>query len=101
MKKTAKSIVAIIGVIMLLVGCFGAWLVRSSGNTVQIIEVNIPDQSGTYIHATVFKPKTATAENPAPVVVTCNGYADTGEKQDFAAIELSRRGVVEIGRAHV
>ena len=94
MKKTAKSIVAIIGVIMLLVGCFGAWLVRSSGNTVQIIEVNIPDQSGTYIHATVFKPKTATAENPAPVVVTCNGYADTGEKQDFAAIELSRRGVV-------
>lgn len=94
MKKTAKSIVAIIGVIMLLVGCFGAWLVRSSGNTVQIFEVNIPDQSGTYIHATVFKPKTATAENPAPVVVTCNGYADTGEKQDFAAIELSRRGVV-------
>ena len=85
---------AIIGVIMLLVGCFGAWLVRSSGNTVQIFEVNIPDQSGTYIHATVFKPKTATAENPAPVVVTCNGYADTGEKQDFAAIELSRRGVV-------
>lgn len=79
---------------MLLVGCFGAWLVRSSGNTVQIFEVNIPDQSGTYIHATVFKPKTATAENPAPVVVTCNGYADTGEKQDFAAIELSRRGVV-------
>ena len=94
MKKTAKSIVAIIGVILLLVGCFGAWLVRSSGNTVQIFEVNIPDQSGTYIHATVFKPKTATAENPAPVVVTCNGYADTGEKQDFAAIELSRRGVV-------
>lgn len=94
MKKTAKSIVAIIGVIMLLVGCFGTWLVRSSGNTVQIFEVNIPDQSGTYIHATVFKPKTATAENPAPVVVTCNGYADTGEKQDFAAIELSRRGVV-------
>jgi len=79
---------------MLLVGCFGAWLVRSSGNTVQIFEVNIPDQSGTYIHVTVFKPKTATAENPAPVVVTCNGYADTGEKQDFAAIELSRRGVV-------
>lgn len=68
MKKTAESIVAIIGVIMLLVGCFGAWLVRSSGNTVQIFEVNIPDQSGTYIHATVFKPKTATAENPAPVV---------------------------------
>ena len=60
----------------------------------QIFEVNIPDQSGTYIHATVFKSKTATAENPAPVVVTCNGYADTGEKQDFAAIELSRRGVV-------
>lgn len=26
--------------------------------------------------------------------MTCNGYADTGEKQDFAAIELSRRGVV-------
>lgn len=33
-------------------------------------------------------------ETGAPVVVTCNGYADTGEKQDFAAIELSRRGVV-------
>ncbi len=94
MKKRVKSVVALVAVIMLLVGSVGASLVRSSGGSVDLSEVWIPDDSGSSIHVTVFKPETATAENPAPVVVTCHGYADTGEKQDFAAIELSRRGVV-------
>lgn len=93
-KKRAKSIVALVAVVLLLVGSIGASLVRSSGGSVDLSEIWIPDDSGSSIHVTVFKPKTATAENPAPVVVTCHGYADTGEKQDFAAIELSRRGVV-------
>ena len=85
-----------VAIAFLLIGSIGASLVRTSGNTVQLIDTYIPDVEGTFIHATIFKPKTATAENPAPVVVTCHGYSDSGEKQDFAAIELSRRGVVVV-----
>lgn len=95
MKKSIK-IWLCIALVFLLVGSIGASLVRTSGNSVQLIETYIPDVDGTFIHATIFRPKTATAENPAPVVVTCHGYSDTSEKQDFAAIELSRRGVVVV-----
>ena len=85
-----------VAIAFLLIGSIGASLVRTSGNTVQLIDTYIPDVEGTFIHATIFKPKTATAENPAPVVVTCHGYSDSGEEQDFAAIELSRRGAVVV-----
>ncbi|MDY4486467.1 MAG: alpha/beta hydrolase [Candidatus Limivicinus sp.] len=94
--KKSFKIWLCIALAFLLVGSIGASLVRTSGNTVQLIETYIPDVEGTFIHATIFRPKTATAENPAPVVVTCHGYSDSGEKQDFAAIELSRRGVVVV-----
>ena len=95
MKKKIKVWLCV-AIAFLLIGSIGASLVRTSGNTVQLIDTYIPDVEGTFIHATIFKPKTATAENPAPVVVTCHGYSDSGEKQDFAAIELSRRGVVVV-----
>lgn len=93
--KSAK-IVLCIALCLLFFGSLGSGMIRTSGGRVQLIEMNIPDNSGTFIHATVFRPKTATAENPAPVVVSCHGYSDSGEKQDFAAIELSRRGVVVV-----
>lgn len=94
--KVTTKIWLCIALGLLLLGSFGSGMIRTSGGSVQLIEMNIPDNSGTFIHATIFRPKTATAENPAPVVVSCHGYADSGEKQDFAAIELSRRGVVVV-----
>ncbi len=94
--KNTTKIWLCIALCLLVLGSFGSSMVRTSGGKVQLIEMNIPDNSGTFIHATIFKPKTATAENPAPVVVSCHGYSDSGEKQDFAAIELSRRGVVVV-----
>ena len=44
----------------------------------------------------VFKPKTATPENPAPLIVTSHGYLNNREMQDINAVEWARRGFVVI-----
>ena len=44
----------------------------------------------------MFKPRTATAENPAPLVVVVPGFQRSKETLSNLSIELSRRGIVVI-----
>ena len=83
-------------VALILIGSIGAWLIASSGGDVKIIRITIPTNDGQWLTANLYKPKSATAEHPAPAVITCHGFTDSKEKQDLAAIELSRRGIVVI-----
>lgn len=50
--------------------------------------------AGKVVSGLLFKPKTATAENPAPAVVFTHGYLNNREMQLQNAIELARRGFV-------
>lgn len=62
------------------------------GNVVETpVEATI---KGKVVSGILFKPKTATAENPAPAVVFTHGYLNNREMQLQNAIELARRGFV-------
>ena len=52
------------------------------------------DVEGKVVSGILFKPDTATAENPAPAVVFTHGYLNNREMQLQNAIELARRGFV-------
>jgi len=63
---------------------------------VQLTELRIPTQNGQWIAADLFRPRSATADTPAPVVVVVPGFQRSKEALSNIAIELARRGVVAI-----
>lgn len=69
-------------------------LVQSSGGRVQVVDVKFPTQNGQWVSADLFKPRSATAESPAPLVVVVPGFQRSKEALSAISIELSRRGMV-------
>lgn len=69
-------------------------LVQSSGGRVQVMDVKLPTQNGQWVVADLFKPSSATAETPAPLVVVVPGFQRSKEALVAISIELSRRGIV-------
>jgi hypothetical protein len=80
--------------------CFGsmifAALLQSTGGKVEVQTLRIGVGDGKVIEVLLFKPRTATAEKPAPLVITMHGSYNNKEMQDANTIELARRGVVVI-----
>ncbi len=56
--------------------------------------INVPAENGQWVVADLFKPRSATAENPAPFIVVIPGFQRSKESLSNIAIELSRRGFV-------
>lgn len=96
MQKTSKKtkILAIIAVFMMLVSMIGASLVQSSGGRVEVTEVSFDTAFGAKMSALIYRPKTATEEDPAPGIVCVHGMYNNKEMQDSNLVELSRRGYV-------
>lgn len=81
----------------LVVGAsFLASRIQSSGGAVQVVGIKIPTQNGQWIVADLFRPKSATAERPAPLVVVVPGFQRAKETQANISLELARRGIVVI-----
>ena len=70
--------------------------VQTSGGQVQVRDIKIPTQNGQWVVADLFKPRSATSENPAPLVVVVPGFQRSKEALANICIELSRRGFVII-----
>jgi hypothetical protein len=81
---------------LVLVGNIGAALLQSVGGTVDVVGLKIPAENGQWIQADLFKPKSATEDNPAPLVVVCPGFQRTRETQISNSMELARRGIVAL-----
>ncbi len=81
---------------LILLGAAGAYLIKTAGGSVDVVGIKIPTQNGQWITADLFRPKTATAENPAPVIVVCPGFERSKEALDSYSIELARRGMVVV-----
>lgn len=73
-----------------------ASLIQNSWGRVQVTGLTIPAQNGQWIVADLFRPRTATAENPAPLVVVVPGFQRSKESLANISIELARRGIVVI-----
>ncbi len=70
--------------------------IQTSGGRVVINDIKIPTQNGQWVVGDLFKPRSATSENPAPLVVVVPGFQRSKEALANIAIELARRGIVVI-----
>ena len=92
-KKTAKIFLVVSIVLMLLCGIV-VNAVQTNGGKVAMKELTIETDSGYTMSAYLLIPENATAENPAPAVVTSHGYLNNKEMADANYVELARRGFV-------
>ena len=86
----------LIPVLVILLASFIASFVQTSGGSVSIHQIKVPTQNGQWVVADLFKPRSATAGSPAPLVVVIPGFQRSKEALANIAIELSRRGLVVI-----
>ena len=93
-KKTVRQLCCALALI--LIGGIGASLLQTAGNSIDVIGVRIPTENGQWVAADLFKPKSATAKNPVPMVVVCPGFQRTKETQISNSIELARRGIAAL-----
>ena len=83
-------------ILVVLLSSFLASWIQSSGGRVQVQDIKIPTQNGQWVVADLYKPRSATSENPAPMVVVIPGFQRSKEALANVAIEFSRRGIVAI-----
>lgn len=96
MKKRMSSL-SIALIATLLVFALSMTLIIGTSTTwgkVEITDLDLATGDGDRIHALLYKPKTATEENPAPLAIIAHGGSDMLEQASGYAIELSRRGYV-------
>ena len=75
---------------MIFVSSFIASFIQSSGGRVDVQTIKFPTQNGQLLVGDLFKPKTATKENPAPLVIVIPGFQRSKETLSNISIELSR-----------
>ena len=85
-----------IALVVILVCSIAAMILQTDFGRVQVEDIYIPTEGHQYMHALAFIPKNASADNKVPCVVTSHGFLNSGEVQDAASIELSRRGIMVI-----
>jgi poly(3-hydroxybutyrate) depolymerase len=70
--------------------------VQTDFGKVEVSGLNFATTNGQWIVADLFKPKSATASNPVPLVVVCPGFERSKETMGSFSIELARRGLAVI-----
>ena len=89
--------VFLISLAVFLLGLLIASLISTNNGRVEMRRLSVMTDRGVAISLQVFKPKTATIENPAPAVMLIPGGNASVEYMSDAALELARRGIVAIG----
>jgi hypothetical protein len=81
---------------LLILSSFGASTVQTSFGDIEVKSITLPTENGQWLVADLFRPRSATADNPAPLVVVVPGFQRSKEALSNVAIELARRGIVAI-----
>lgn len=92
-KKMAK-IGLCISLALMLIGSLVVSYVQTDGGKVTMRELKLETDGGYAMSCYLFVPKTVSAENPAPAIVTSHGYLNNKEMQDANYVEFARRGYV-------
>lgn len=85
-----------IALILILIGSLAAMALQTDFGKVTVKDINVLTDDQQYMHALAFIPKEASKDNKVPCVITSHGWLNSGEVQDAASIELSRRGIMVI-----
>ena len=93
MKKTAKFWLSF-ALILCLTASLGAAMIQTCGGKITIKYLTWESEYGHELSGILYIPQTASYVNPAPAVVTVEGWYNNKEMQDLYSIELARRGFV-------
>ena len=97
MKKFSVKNLLLIALAVFFVGLIIASSVATNGGKTEHRRLSVMTDRGVAISLEVFKPKTATRENPAPTVMLIPGGNASVEYMNDAGLELARRGIIAIG----
>ena len=92
-KKSAKKWLCI-SIALMLLSAIVVSFIQTDGGKVTMKDLKIETDDGYAMSCYLFVPDSATAETPAPAVVTSHGYLNNKEMQDANFVELARRGYV-------
>ena len=94
-KKTAFIVLAV-AALLLIVGAALHVAINTDFGSVKVDRLTVLDGEGKEVSLLVYKPDTATAETPAPAVITNHGGGNSIEAQGSYNVELARRGYVVV-----
>lgn len=86
----------LISIIVCMISIFGSALIDTNFGSIEVKDIKLLDNRGYAIGCTIYKPKSATADNPAPCVISLHGSYNGRESQNFVSLELAKRGFVAI-----
>ena len=86
----------VIALVLCMISMIGASTVQTSNGSVKVENLRIVTQEGVVVTGQVYIPKTATIDNPAPLIVCQHGSFNNFQMQDANMVELARRGFVVI-----
>jgi len=99
MGKTKKrNIILMISIVLMLVSCIFTSMIQTNFGNVTVKEINWVTDNGYTMNAWLFIPDSATADTPAPAVVTSHGMFNNKGMQDLNFVELARRGFVVLAQ---
>lgn len=99
MAKTRKrNIVLVVSLVLMLLSCIFTSMIQTNFGSVSVKEINWVTDNGYTMNAWLFIPDGATAETPAPAVVTSHGMFNNKSMQDLNFVELARRGFVVLAQ---
>lgn len=90
-KKNRLQLLIALGLCLISMIVSGA--IQSNWGKVEIVDLTIETDYGT-LTGYLYRPVSATSDNPAPAVVASHGYLNNSEMQDCNWVELARRGYV-------
>ena len=97
--KTRKTaIILCISIILMLVSAVATMVIQTGGGSITIKELHWETDGGFAMDGWLFIPDGATAENPAPGIVTSHGMYNNKGMQDANFVELARRGYVVLAQ---
>lgn len=74
--KTSRSQKQLLAcTLVVVVASLLASLIQSSGGRVQVMDLKIPTQNGQWLVADLFRPRSATSKQPAPLVIVVPGFS--------------------------
>lgn len=95
-KFTLKKLLAA-SLAVFLAGLLLACVISTNGGRTEMRRLSVMTDRGVAISLEVYKPITATRENPAPAVMLIPGGNASVEYMADAGLELARRGIIAIG----
>ena len=80
-----------LAIIVMVVSVLGASFVQTAGGKITVKDLRWETPTGKLMSDLLFVPDTATAENPAPAIITSHGWYNNREMQDMNVVEYARR----------